>query len=68
MCLKVLETAAQQGPEAVARYAVMHAQKKFKMRECGEAAAVLAQYGMAPDPALFDLYRGIALEVLGTGP
>lgn len=62
---KVYELAAQQGPEQVRSYAAKHARMKFKQREFAEAALVLAKHGVQPDPNEFDLYRGIALHVLG---
>jgi hypothetical protein len=49
----------------MAKWSAKYALLKFKQKEFGEAAEVLSRNGISSDPANFDLYRGIALEVLG---
>lgn len=62
---KVHELAAKQGAQVAAMYALRHAQLKWKQREFGAAAEVFAQHGIVADPANFQMYHTIALEVLG---
>lgn len=64
---KVYELAAKQGPDAIGAWAVRHARQKYKQRELGAAAAVLAQRGLTADPQSLELARGIALELLASG-
>lgn len=62
---KVHDLASKQGPQVAARYALLHAQQKFKLREFGQAAGIFAKHGIQADPSNFQMYHTIALEVLG---
>jgi hypothetical protein len=63
---KVFALAQKQGPEAVPKYAAKCAVLKFKQKEYAAAAGVLAKYGTNADPANFEVYRGVSLEVRAT--
>eukprot|EP00955_Chlamydomonas_euryale_P116459 366417-Chlamydomonas_euryale.AAC.27 len=62
---KVHEAAAQQGADVAALYASKHAERLFKQGEYGTAASVLGAHGAVVAPAYIELYRGIAMGVLG---
>lgn len=64
--VKVHEAAAKQGPEVSALYAARHAERAFKQGDYGLAASVLAEHGLVPTAQYFDLYRNIAIGVMGT--
>jgi hypothetical protein len=57
---------AQAGPpEVAASYAARHADVLMRRRDWAAAAAVLATRSVAAQPQHFQLYRDVALEVLG---
>lgn len=56
--------AAQAGPELSTAYAARHAQLLLKQGDWASAVAVLAVHGVNTNPANFQLYRDVVLEVL----
>eukprot|EP00878_Enallax_costatus_P044551 GHUV01053219.1.p1 GENE.GHUV01053219.1~~GHUV01053219.1.p1 ORF type:complete len:206 (+),score=75.58 GHUV01053219.1:877-1494(+) len=59
------ELAAQAGHEVASTVAARHATVLFRQQDWPGAVAVLAQHGVSANPANFELYREVALEVLG---
>lgn len=67
MCVCVylaLLQAVQAGPELASAYAARHALLLLKQHDWSAAVAVLAAHGVDSNPANFQLYRDVVLEVL----
>jgi hypothetical protein len=56
--------AAQAGPELSSVYSARHALLLLKQHDWAGAIAVLATHGVNTNPANFQLYRDVVLEVL----
>ena len=52
------------GQDIATRYAARHAQLKAKQQEFKEVVNILAEHGISPDPANFDLYKYATKQVL----
>lgn len=63
--LQVYDIASKAGPDVEPRYAVQHARQKYKQRDLFAAAAAVAEHGCSSDMSAFELYRKIALDILG---
>lgn len=57
--------AVQAGPDIVCATAARHASMLHRQQDWAGAVAILAQHGVNGNPAHFELYREVVLDVLG---